>query len=331
MDTETAIINYVHGNKNQFIKKEEYRIMKASTTVEDLKIKLQNTVYGKSLLEETNTSLKAFKDAIYMSLEKQIKITQSFATERSSVLIDFYKEKYQLDNFIYLWACKQENPKTLETTLDIHPLGLYPGLNFIKVTQTVKDTWWFCLENTGLKKYVRGLSYELLKEDIQYVRSILYKRYIELLYEYSVKNNLSLAELVLFEGDKRIIEVLYSSMGSSMTSHEKSSLFPSCTTFSNIHKNLLLNCKTIDELQGVLSTHSKHRNIVGSERGLEDAMIREEVKICNKSFYIYDDPSIVYTQLTLQEIEIRNIIFLADCILHGNASHTDEIVNVLEN
>ncbi|KAI5189867.1 V-type H+-transporting ATPase subunit d [Nematocida minor] len=325
---EAGIINYVHGNKNRLMKKEEYNSIKTAATIEDLKIKLQNTIYGKSLLEDSATTHKAFKEALYQCVDKQIKMTQAFTTEKSKTLIDFYKEKFQLDNFIYLWACKEESPKTLETALDIHPLGTYPELNFIKVTQTAKDTWKFCLENTPLCKYIVGLSHEILKEDVQYVRSILQKRYIELLYEYSKKNNLILSELVLFEGDKRIIEILYSTVGTTMSAREKECLFPACSTFSDIHKDLLLNCKSIDELQGVLSTHSNHRNIVGNERGLEDALIREEVRICNKSFYVYDDPSVVYTQLTLQELEVRNLIFMADCIIQGYKDHADQIVDI---
>ncbi|KAH9385743.1 V-type H+-transporting ATPase subunit d [Nematocida major] len=330
MYAEAGIINYVHGSRNQLMSREQYRTLETASTLEDLKLKLQTSVYGSCLMEETESSLKSFKEAIYKSIEKQMKVTNSFATEKSSVLIDFYREKYQLDNFIYLWACKEESPKSLETALEIHPLGIYPGLSFIKVTQTPQDTWKYCLEHTSLCKYVVGLSHEILKEDIQYVRSILQKRYLELLYEFSVKNNLILAELVQFEGDKRIIEVLYSSIDSTLSASDKMNLFPACSTFSDIHKDLLLGCKSIDELQGVLSTHSRHRNIIGNERGLEDALTREEVRLCNKSFYIYDDPSVVYTHLTLQEIEVRNIIFLADCILQGNGSHMDEIVDVCD-
>lgn len=328
MYSEAGIINYVHGNRYQLMKKEEYNSIKTAETVEELKLKLQNTIYGKSLLEDSRTTHKAFKESLYKCIEKQIELTKAFTTEKSSVLVDFYKEKFQLDNFIYLWACKEESPKSLENALDIHPLGVYPELNFIKVTQSAKDTWKFCLENTPLCKYIEGLSHELLKEDVQYVRSILQKRYIEMLYIYTKENQYVLSELVQFEGDKRIIEILYSTVGTSMSSSRKMSIFPKYSTFSEIHKGLLLGCKTIDELNGVLSTHSIHRNIIGNEKGMEDSLIREEIRICNKSFYIYDDPSVVYTQLKLQEIEVRNLIFLADCIMQGYINHTDEIVDV---
>lgn len=328
MYSEAGIINYVNGNRYQLMKKEEYRTIKSAETIEELKLKLQNTVYGKSLVEDSSTSHKSFKASLYKSLEKQIETTKSFTTDKSAILIDFYKEKFQLDNFIYLWACKEESPKSLENALDIHPLGIYPELNFIKVTQSARDTWKFCLENTPLNKYIEGLSHELLKEDIQYVRSVLQKRYIELLYEYSKENNYVLSELVQFEGDRRIIEILYSTIGSKMPSHRKKSLFPIYSTFTEIHRTLLLNCKTADELNGVLSTHNLHRNIIGNEKGMEDALIREEIRICNKSFYVYDDPSVVYTQLKLQELEVRNLIFIADCIIQGYIDQADEIVDV---
>ncbi|KAI5159378.1 V-type H+-transporting ATPase subunit d [Nematocida ausubeli] len=326
---ETGIINYVHGNKNMLLKEEHYRIIKAANDLDDLKVKLQSTIYGKYLLE-SKTSLASFKSAMYKCIDQQIKITRSFTTDKSSALIDFYKEKYQLDNFIYLWACKKESPKLLETEIDTHPLGGYPGLDFIKVTQSAKDTWKYCLENTSLSKYVEGLDSDLLNRDIQYVKSVLQKRYIEFVYDYCMKNDLCLSELIVFEGDKIIIEILYALMNGNMSTSEKLSLFPRCNSFTNVHKELLLNCKNTSELEGVLSTHIKYRNIVGNEMGVEDALLREEIRLCNKSFYIYDDYSVVYTQLILQEIEVRNIIFLADCVIQGH-NHRDDIVNVTEN
>ncbi|EIJ89195.1 V-type H+-transporting ATPase subunit d [Nematocida parisii] len=329
MQQETGIINYVHGNKNNLLKDEHYRLMKVANNLDDLKIKLQNTIYGKYLLE-AKMSLAAFKSAMYKCIDEQIQITQSFATKQSEVLINFYKEKYQLDNFLYLWACKKESPKLLETELNTHPLGGYPGLNFIKVTQTAKDTWKYCLENTSLSKYVEGLTYELLNKDIQYVKSILQKRYLELVYGYCIKNRLCLEELIVFEGDKVIIEILYALINTNIPSTEKLNLFPSCNSFTQVHKELLINCKSISELEGILSTHSKYRNIVGNETGIEDALLREEIRLCNKSFYIYDDYSVIYTQLVLQEIEVRNLVFLADCVIQGH-DHRDEIVNVTEN
>ncbi|KAI5180780.1 V-type H+-transporting ATPase subunit d [Nematocida sp. AWRm80] len=330
MHNEGGIISFVHGNKNKLLQTEEYKSIGLCKTLEDLKVKLQSTTYGKQLLEDHTTSLKSFRASLYKCLDHQVTRTMAFSATISRSLIDFYKEQFQLNNFIYLWTCKQEDPKLLEDTTDLHPLGIYDGLSFIKVTQGTEDTWKFCLENTSLQKYIIGLTHEILKEDPQYITNILQKRYIELLYNYCIENNLCLSEAIKFEGDKRIIEILYSTLRSSIHSKDKLALFPLCNTFSTIHLNLLLSSKNLDELKGILSTHRTFINVVGNELGLEEALRKEEIRLYKKSFYYYDDPSIVYTQLKLQELEISNLIFLAECISLGKADHIDNILETNE-
>jgi len=331
MHEETGIISYVHGNKNQLMKIEDYRRLKNCTTIEDLKEKLQTSpLYGKDFLDESQITLKSFKQILYKCLQEQINTALAFSTKMSRQLVDFYLEYFQISNFIYLWACKQENPKSLEGSLKLHPLGMYNGLNFVKVTQSTEDTWKYCLENTPLQRYMAGLTHELLKEDIQYIMNIFLKRYIEMLYQFSVENSLCLQELMLFEGDKRIIEVLHSTVGTTVPVRDKTVLFPECTTFSQMQKTHLLACKSVEELTSALSSHQRYRSVIGSEMGVEDALRREEIRICKRSFLYYDDPSVVYTQLKLQELEIVNLTFLADCISQGRTGSINEILDIEE-
>lgn len=331
MHDEAGIISYVHGNKDQLMTIEDYRSMRSCGSIEDMKIKLHSSLYGKQLLEEPQSTPKAFRNVLYRCIDEQVRLTLGFATPMTRELIEFYKEYFQLSNFIYLWACKQESTKSLDMALDIHPLGDYDGLSFIKVTQSSEDTWKFCLENTPLQKYLAGLSHELLNGDIQYITNVLQKRYIELLYEFSVEHGLCLAALMQFEGDKRIIEILHSTMGSAIPAKDKLALFPSCTTFSDMHKALFIGCGTLDELKGALSTHKTYRAIIGNEMGVEDALRREEIRICKSTFLYYDDPSVVYTQLKLQELEISNLIFLSECIVQGRSESIEDILDIEEN
>ncbi|OAG31114.1 V-type H+-transporting ATPase subunit d [Nematocida displodere] len=328
MHEDAGIISYVHGNKDRLMKIEDYRSIKACNTIEDLKVKLQHSGYGKELLEEPLATPKAFKNALYRCLLEEVSHTLSFSTSTSQKLVEFYRESFQLNNFIYLWACKRENPKNLELPIDTNPLGNYDGLSFIKVTQGSEDTWKFCLENTPLQKYIGGLSHEILNGDIQYITNILKKQYLERLYRFSVDNQLCLVELVQFESDKQIIEILHSTIGSSITPKSKMELFPTCGTFNHMQSLLLISCKSLDELKGALSTHRTYRNIVGSEIGVEDALRREEIRICKSFFVYYDDPSIVYTQFKLQEIEISNLIFLSECITQGRIENIDEVLDM---
>ncbi|KAI5192390.1 V-type H+-transporting ATPase subunit d [Nematocida sp. AWRm77] len=330
MYDEAGIISYVHGSKDQLMTLEDYKSMRSCASIEDLKIKLYSSFYGKHMLEEPQTTPKAFRNVLYKCIEEQMQFTLGFSTPKTKKLIDFYKESFQLNNFIYLWACKKESAKSLDTSLDTHPLGDYDGLSFIKVTQDSEDTWKFCLENTPLQKYITGLSHEILNGDVQYITNILQKRYIELLYEFSVENNLSLAGLMQFEGDKQIIEILHSTMGSSIPGKDKLALFPSCSTFSDMHKAMFIACETIDDLKGALSTHKTYRGIIGNEMGMEDALRKEEIRICKSTFLYYDDPSVVYTLLKLQELEISNLIFLSECIVQGRAESVEEILDMEE-
>lgn len=328
MHGEAGIISFVHGNKDKLIRSEEYRAMRKCATIEELKVKMQPTIYGKALLEETSMTPKTFKQVMYKCLEKQIQLTLAFSTPVSKQLVNFYRESYQISNFIYLWACKKEGKKSLENAKNIHPIGNYDGLSFIKATQSAEDTWKFCIENTPLKKYTNGLKSSILLEDTQYITNILQKKYLELLYDFSVQNNLCLSEVVQFEGDKKIIEILYSTVDSNIPAKDKLSLFPLCSTFTPEQKRKLIRCKTTDEIRGMLSTHRIYINVVSSEVSIEDALQREEITLCKRSFYYYDDPSIVYTQLKLQEIEISTLVFLAECILHKRTEHLQEIINL---
>lgn len=327
MYTEAGIISYVHGNRNRLMKLADYRNIKNCSTVEEMKTKLQNTVYGKALLEEPVVTSKTLRRVLYKCMKEEIQRTLSFATPLARDIVNYYREYHQLNNFIYLWACKQDDPRNLEGPLDTHELGEYDGLNFIKVTQGPEDTWKFCLENTPLQKYIRGLRSSILKDDIQYVTNILQKNYIEMLYAFSLQHKLYLTEYVQFEADKRVIEILHSTLYSPMPPRDKASLFPACSTFSVQTKKQLLQCSSFDELKGALSTHRKYRDIVGNEMGLENALRREEIRICKRAFVLYDDPSVVFMQFKLQELEISNLIFISDCITHRHPENIEEVLD----
>lgn len=325
MASDGNVISYIHGSKDELMTAEKYSGLKQCDSLDDLRLKLKQTSYGHFLMEDAQLTIKSFKEALYKAMAKDFEYVQSIASENTGRILEFFRDLHKLKNFLYLWACKQEATNLSDFFAEAHPLGMYDELSFIKVTQGPEDTWKFCIENTSLSKYTEGLTHEVLTMETQFLSNLLYKRYLELLYQYSLRNDLFLSNLVQFEGDKRIIELVYGTLDSDVKAEDKRSLFPACTSFGRGMQNSLATCVSLDELKGLLSTDAAYRDIVSSEAGFEEALQRKEFEICAKAFFVYDDASVIYTYFTMQELEIRNLTYAAECIAQGRKDDIDEM------
>jgi V-type H+-transporting ATPase subunit d len=328
ISTDGNVISYIHGSRSELLTQDKYTSLKQCESLDDLRLKLKPTAYGPFLFENSSLTVSVIKNALYKGMLRSLDYIYSISSPRARTVVDFFRDLHRINTFLYLWACKRESPETVaELFEECSPLGLYEELSFIKVTQGPEDTWKFCIENTPLSKYTSGIRTDLLSEEIQFIGAVFYKRYLETLYKYSVGHKLFLEEFCRFEGDKRIIELVSATLETEMKASDKMELFPECTSFGKGALASLAMCTTYDELKGYLSSESGYREIVSSEAGFEEALRRKEVEMCMKAFFFYDDVSVVYTYFKIQELEIRNLIYAAECISQGKGQEIEGVFN----
>lgn len=74
----------------------------------------------------------------------------------------------------------------------------------------------------------------------------------------------------------------------------------------------------IDQVRAIVETYPEYRNFfdlpVGSDRSLEDKFFEHEVFLNKRAFNQQFQYGVFYSFLRLKEQEIRNIVWIAECI-----------------
>lgn len=89
----------------------------------------------------------------------------------------------------------------------------------------------------------------------------------------------------------------------------------------------LSECMSIDELRSILNGHHRLRTIVGSDDDkIVSMLISLEVDSYYSSFNIYNDISCVYAYFKLKEQEIKNIVWIVECISMNKKNFVKDMI-----
>jgi len=251
------------------------------------------------------------------------------AVEPLATFLDYITYGYMIDNIVLLITGTLHERDMSELIEKCHPLGMFEAMASLTVAHNVSELYNSVLVDTPLAPFFQDcLSEEDLDEvNIELIRNTLYKAYLEDFYHFCQDlggcTSEVMTELLGFEADRRSINITLNSFGTDLSRDDREKLYP---TFGLLYPEGLDRIAKAEEAEQVYNTvemYLTYRPLLESvggqyaaneDRSLEDAFFEHEVRLNKLSFEMSFQYGIFYSWIRLKEQEIRNIVWIAECI-----------------
>ncbi|KAJ1759331.1 H(+)-transporting V0 sector ATPase subunit d [Coemansia sp. RSA 353] len=324
----------VRGYRDGLISGAQYLNLTQCETMDDLKLQLATTDYSTFLQNEPSPmSTSTLSARCTDALVGEFQYLQQNAAEPISKFLDYITYGYMIDNVILLITGTLHERDTHDLLEKCHPLGFFDSMPALCVATTVQELYGTVLVDSPLAAYFREcLSAEDLNElNIEIIRNTLHKAYLEDFYAYCMQlgdpTSSVMGEILRFEADRRTVNITINSFGTELSKDDRAKLYPRLGNMYPEAQMRLARVDDMDQVKAVLEQYSEYKSMVvgvnlnassggagGNELSLEDRFFIKEVQYNKDSFEQQFHYGVFYAWLRLKEQEIRNVVWIAECI-----------------
>jgi len=316
----------VRGYRGGILTVADYGNLVQCDTLDDMKLHLASTDYGDFLANEPSPlHTTTVAEKCTEKLIKEFLHIRDNATQPLGKFLDYITYGYMIDNIVLLITGTLHERDTSELVEKCHPLGMFDNMATLTVAANISELYRTVIVDTPLAPYFAGcLSEEDLDEmNIEIIRNTLYKAYLEDFYAYCQKLGGATAEvmkeLLEFEADRRAINITINSFNTELSKDDREKLYPSFGRLFPEGTQKLAKADEMEQVRSAMEFYGDYRTLfneagAGGEKSLEDAFFEYEVtlnKLCFNQQFQY---GVFYSFVKLKEQEIRNIVWIAECI-----------------
>ncbi|GJQ08787.1 hypothetical protein GpartN1_g578.t1 [Galdieria partita] len=316
----------VRGYKSSLLSSIDYVNLTQCETLEDVRMHLNGTEYSVVLQDEPSPlSASIIAEKCSIKLVSDFQYIRSQSTYPLTKFLDYLTYPYMIDNLVLLVTGTLHERDIGELLEKCNPLGSFPAMSTLSIVSTPEELYREILVDTPLAPYfAECISFDDLTEtNIEIIRNILYKAYLEDFYRFCSSlggtTEKIMNEILQFEADRRIINITLNSLGSKLSREERENLYPSIGSLVPEGTMKLARAEDLQSVNSILDSYDLFRRLLqystdSPGKSLEDSFIEYEVQLSKKTFEQQFHYGVFYGFLKLREQEIRNILWICECI-----------------
>mmetsp|Transcript_8845 Transcript_8845/g.29100 ORF Transcript_8845/g.29100 Transcript_8845/m.29100 type:complete len:358 (+) Transcript_8845:39-1112(+) len=327
----------VRGYRGGLLTDKDYANLTQCETLDDVKLHLGGTDYGECLQNEP--SPLAPSTIVERGTEKlvaEFNYLRSQASERLAAFLDFCTYGYMIDNVVLIVTGTLLHDREMQELLDkCHPLGMFDSIATLAVAQNMRELYRLVLVDTPLAPYFsQCVSLEDMDEmNIEVMRNLLYKAYLEDFLRFCRTLGGTTAalmeDMLEFEADRRAVNITINSIGTELTRDDRERLYCNFGSLYPHGHTELKRCEDEDQVRALMERVPAFAPVTermgyGESGMLDKHFFEEEAKRCVLTFETQFNYAVFYSYLKLREMELRNLLWLGECIAQDQKARVSE-------